>query len=82
MKTKGTQQFTIIGESVQFCTLAENERMDSKFYRLDLYGKLIFKQKKFCFDTEIQALDELQNKLEKSLEITKKRIDTIINNRL
>lgn len=81
MKTKGTQQFTIIGESVQFCTLAENER-ESKFYRLDLYGKLIFKQKKFCFDTEIQALDELQNKLEICLEKTKKRIDTIINNRL
>lgn len=78
---KGDVVFAILGNNVCKCYVAENEKHGDRHLKLDFNGTIINKQKSYCFDKEIKALDNLKERLEKSLEITNSRINKLIYER-
>jgi hypothetical protein len=76
---KGKKLYVILGNTVAACHLAENELPNSKYLKIIFNNKDYFKQRNYCFLSELEALDDLKHRLEKSLEITETKISKIVN---
>ena len=71
--------YVILGNAVVKCQVAHNEKVGDKHLQLLFNDTKIYKQKSYCFQSEIEALDNLREKLEKSLKIINSRIDKLLN---
>lgn len=78
---KGDILYAILGNTVVKCRVAIDEKLGDKHLQLLFNEKKIFKQKVYCFENEIEALDNLKERLEKSLTIINSKISTIIKNK-
>lgn len=75
---KGDTVYVILGNAVVTCKIEANEKLGDKHLKINFNNKIFFKQKSYCYQLEIQALDNLRERLEKSLTIINSRIDQIV----
>jgi hypothetical protein len=75
---KGDKVHVILGNAVVTCKIETNEKLGDKHLKINFNNKIFFKQKSYCYQLEIQALDNLKERLEKSLTIINTRINQLI----
>lgn len=74
--------FVVLGESVVRCTFLGISQHDPKYYVIQIKERKLFKQKYFCFDSEIEALEYLIEKLNDSMNKAIERKNKIIEEKL
>lgn len=79
---KNEEVFAILGNAVVKCKVLTTEKVGDKHLQLEFKNAVIYKQKSYCFDTEIQALENLKDRLVKSLDIISNRISQLVTKEL
>ena len=79
----GKTIFVILGFNVRACEVI-SEAKEPKFLNLIQLGtnNKFFKQKTYCYHSEIEALEALIEKLEESLEKAEEKMAQIINEKI